>query len=216
MRQPASSDMDLKALPTRELLEYFLSDTTNSEAWQEFDARVRPVIQATVFRNLPSPFQTESRKELVQDVFFKLIDEDYRRLRNLAWPHENAIFGWLQLVSRNTVIDWVRRDDPVSVDIESPEAINKGDGKDRHKEAAARDLRGKIDRYLLSRTSKPHYQRDRNIFSLFYCWGYTDKAIARLSGINLPPKKVENIRRQLLLEVKRELNCEDADEPEDS
>jgi DNA-directed RNA polymerase specialized sigma24 family protein len=217
MRQPASSDMHLKALPTRELLEYFLNDTTNSEAWKEFEARVRPVIQATVFRNLPSPFQAESRKELVQEVFFKLIDADYRRLRNLTWPYENAIFGWLRLVSRNTVIDWVRRYDVVSViDIESPEAINKGDGKDHHKEAAARDSHRKTDRYLLSRTSKPHYQRDRNIFWLFYFWDYTDKAIARLSGINLPPKKVENIRRQLLLEVKRELNCESTDEPEDS
>lgn len=214
---PTSSDMDLKALPIRELLEYFLNDTTNTEAWKEFDRRVRPVIQATVFRNLPSPYQNETRKELVQEVFFKLIDANYRRLRNLTWPSENAIFRWLQLVSRNTVIDWVRANDVVSlIDIESPEAINKGDGKDRHKEAAAKDLRSKIDRYLLSRKSKPHYQRDRNIFALFYCWGYTDKAIARLSGINLPPKKVENIRRQLLLEVKRELDCEDKDEPEGS
>lgn len=213
---PASSDMDLKALPIRELLEYFFSDTTNSEAWKEFDTRVRPVIQATVFRNLPSPYQNETRKELVQEVFFKLIDADYRRLRTLAWPREKAIFKWLQLVSRNTVIDWVRRNEISCIDIESPEAINMGDGKDRHKEAAAKDLRSKIDRYLLGRKSKPHYQRDRNIFALFYCWGYTDKAIAGLSGINLSPKKVENIRRQLLLEVKRELNYEDKDEPEDS
>jgi DNA-directed RNA polymerase specialized sigma24 family protein len=206
--------MDLKALPIRELLEYFLKNTTNTEAWNEFDGRVRPVIQATVFRNLPSPFQIETRKELVQEVFFKLVDADYRRLRNLTWPHENAIFVWLRIVSRNTVIDWVRSNDAVLlIDIESPEAINLGDGKDRHKEAAARDLRSKIDRYLLSRTSKAHYQRDRNIFSLFYCCGFTDKAIARLSGINLPPKKVENIRRQLLLEVRRELGT---DEPTDS
>jgi DNA-directed RNA polymerase specialized sigma24 family protein len=216
MPQPARSDMDPKKLPIRELLECFLNDTTNSEAWKEFDRRVRPVIQATVFRNLPSSSQTESRKELVQEVFLKLIEADYRRLRNLTWPYENAIFGWLQLVSRNTVIDWVRREEVPSIDIESPEAINKGDGKDRHKEAAVRDLLGKIDKYLLGRTSKPHYQRDRNIFMLFYRWGYTDKAIARLSGINLPQKKVENIRRQLLLEVKRELECGTTDEPEDS
>jgi DNA-directed RNA polymerase specialized sigma24 family protein len=129
--------MDLKALPIRELLEYFLNDTTNTEAWKEFDRRVRPVIQATVFRNLPSPYQNETRKELVQEVFFKLIDANCRRLRNLTWPSENAIFGWLQLVSRNTVIDWVRANDEVSlIDIESPEAINKGDGKDRHKEGS--------------------------------------------------------------------------------
>ncbi len=214
---PTSSDMDLKKLPIRELLEYFFSDITNTDAWKEFDARVRPVIQATVFRTLPAPFQAESRKEIVQEVFFKLVDENYRRLRNLSWPHENAIFGWLQLVSHNTAIDWLRRYDVVPViDIESPEAINMGDGRDRHKEAAARDVRGKIDRYLLSRTSKPHCHRDRNIFWLHYRWGYTDKAIARLSGINLLPKKVENIRRQLLLEIKRELNCKNTDEPEDS
>lgn len=213
MAQPASPEMNFKKLPVRELLEYFLSNTTREDAWKEFQDRVQPVIQATILRELPSHLR-DLREDIFHDVLTKLIKDDYRRLRKLNWPSPNSIFGWLQLVSRNTVLDELRRHKVQLVSIDC--LIDKGDGKNHRKANEVRDLRRKVDDYLLSRASKPHYVRDRNIFWLAYRWGYTDKAIATLPGINLPPKKVENIRRQLLLEVIRELRLGPADEPDDS
>lgn len=203
----ASPTMDLKALPIRILLEYFLTDTSNDDAWREFDRRVRPVIEATVFKSL-APSIRAAREDIVQNVFCKLIDKDYQRLRNMHWPHEDAIFALLRVISYHTVIDWVRPNNIPFVPLDSPEATNIGDGKDCHKELYVSDLRRRIDRYLLSRTRKQHFERDRTIFWLFYRRGYTDKSIAGLPGVNLSPKNVENIRRQLLREVKRELNAQ--------
>jgi DNA-directed RNA polymerase specialized sigma24 family protein len=208
--------MDLKKLPIRELLEYFLSsgDSDNprdSDAWQEFERRMRPVIAAAIFRTLSSKDQrgSELRDEFIQDTFVLLLDEDCRRLRNMKWPHQGAIFRFMQVIACHTVIDHYRKNGRFSfVDLDEPAILGQLFQENHFGSTAeVSDLRDRIDKYLLSRASKSHYERDRNIFWFFYRWGYTDKEIAALPAINLSRKKVENTRRQLLLEVKRELKC---------
>jgi len=189
--------------PIRELLEYFLR-TGDPDAWKELERKIRPVIEANIFRLLRSPSLAETRKDLINDLFIKLFEDD--RLRNLAWTHEDAIYRYLKVMARNLAIDWIRKNRKFDQTSGlSPEVLNLGDGTNYPKKAEARIVLAKIDKYLLSRKSKPDYVRDRNIFMLFYRWGYTDKAIAALPSINLSTKKVENIRRQLVVEVKREL-----------
>jgi DNA-directed RNA polymerase specialized sigma24 family protein len=214
--QSVNSAMDLKKLSNRKLVERFLGSADsenprNSDAWKEFERRMRPVIAATVLRTLSSQDRqgTGLHEEFIHDTFVQLLDDDCRRLKNMRWLHERAIFGFMQAIASHTVIDYYRRKRPTFIDLDDPSILgqlfhesNFGDN------AVINDLRVRIDKYLLSRTSKSNYQRDRNMFWLFYRWGYTDKQIARLPGINLPMKKIENTRRQLLFEVKRELKCE--------
>ncbi len=195
--------MDMKNLPIRELLEYFLKSKCN-DAWAEFEKKIRPAIRGAIERTLSAENQRHV-EELIDTVIQQLIDKDFRRLRNMSWPHKDSIYGFVKVIGCHAAIDWYRAngrfqyvnpDDPAIFN----QLVQKGDAA---RSAAANEQLEKIDKFLSGRTSRRDCLKEQAIFWFFYRSGYTDKEIAGLPDINLHPKKVENIRRQMLLEVKR-------------
>lgn len=199
------SAVDMKSLSIRELLEYFLN-TYDPEAWDEFYRKICPVIAGTIARTLSFRDRRQAQ-DLEQEVFVQMIAGDYRRLRNIEWRSEDAVFRLAKVMARHIAIDWYRAAGKhVDVNIDDPAILGELFQEcDCGGDAVIGDLWERIDRFLMGRASKPHHLRDWKIFCFFYRWSLTDKAIAALPGINLSPKKVENTRRQLLIEVRREL-----------
>ena len=80
-------------------------------AWDAFVSRYAPVILRAVrhiLRTYSPAMARQTAEDIVQDVFVKLIDRDFRLLRT----HDSArasLSTWLTIVARSTTIDFLRR-----------------------------------------------------------------------------------------------------------
>ena len=146
--------MDMKNLPIRELLEYFLKSKCN-DAWAEFEKKIRPAIRGAIERTLSAENQRHV-EELIDTVIQQLIDKDFRRLRNMSWPHKDSIYGFVKVIGCHAAIDWYRAngrfqyvnpDDPAIFN----QLVQKGDAA---RSAAANEQLEKIDKFLSGRTSR--------------------------------------------------------------
>ena len=190
--------MDFKKATIRELLEYCLR-TEDEFGWTEFCLRARPVIRGRCATRL-NRRNDELLNELEQDAMAKLFANDRRRLREFKWIDDNSIFKYLRVVAATVVIDhWRKNSREIFLDDEDLDLISKhGAG---HQTAEMEILRAEIDDWLRSFAS----ERDRQIFWLFYRWGFTAKQIANLPTINLPVRKVENILQGLVRRIRDKL-----------
>lgn len=80
-------------------------------AWESFVHRFSAVIYRAVAGTLTrhgSGFDTAECQDITQDVFLRLIKEDYRLLRSYD-PSRSNLTTWLSLVARSTTLDRLRR-----------------------------------------------------------------------------------------------------------
>lgn len=198
--------MDFKAWPIRRLLEYFL-DSGDQAAWAELATRLRRSIRTAAFKRLHRSNRDaplELLEDLEQDTHVKLLDKNCKALRNLKWPHAEAIYPYVTVVATNVARDWIRKHKTIP----DPLDENKQVLLARHKAIDAGPLRKRIDEALFTQAGKPHFTRDRGIFWLYYRWEYTAAEIARLPSVNLPVKKVENILQRLMRVVRSRLGAD--------
>lgn len=81
------------------------------EAWDQFVERYAGVVHAGVRRTLSGPSGspgTDDIHDCVQEVFVRLVKDDYRALRRFD-PERASIVTWLTVVARNVTIDFLRR-----------------------------------------------------------------------------------------------------------
>lgn len=76
-------------------------------AWDAFVAQAAPIILAAVRRTLPAR-GADAAEDLAQEVFLRLIRDDFRLLRTYD-PHRASLATWLTLVARSTALDHLRR-----------------------------------------------------------------------------------------------------------
>lgn len=86
-------------------------------AWDAFVQRYGHVIFAAVQRTFRGRGRLTHRsatiEDIVQDVFIRLVKEDFRLLRSFD-PRKAAMTTWLTLVARSTTIDHLRKaPDPI-------------------------------------------------------------------------------------------------------
>ncbi|MEO3427284.1 sigma-70 family RNA polymerase sigma factor [Pelagibius sp. CAU 1746] len=95
----------------------------NKAAWDRFVARHAAVIFAAVRRRLVPAGRTSDAEDVVQDVFVKLCQHDFRLLR--GYDESRAkITTWLTVVANSAAIDHLRRLRRRTEDIEAqPEAV---------------------------------------------------------------------------------------------
>ncbi len=180
----------------------------SEEAWQEFVRRYQPVITGAVTKALhrSGKFSDELVDDLTQDVFLKLCHANFRALRHFETRHENAFVGFLKVVASNTAQDYFRYaalsdrasgTDRVSFEfVSSPHAAFESEGKIALAE---------IDRALKTLSHEPNFERDYEIFWLYYRDGLTAKAIAALPRIKLSVKGVESTLLRLTRRIKTSL-----------
>lgn len=92
-------------------------------AWDRFVARHAAVIFAAVRRRLTPAGRNADAEDVVQDVFVRLCQRDFRLLR--SYDDQRAkITTWLTVVANSAAIDHLRRLKRRTEDIESqPEAV---------------------------------------------------------------------------------------------
>jgi len=80
-------------------------------AWDRFVEKFAGVLYGVALRTLrarvPS-FSAEDAKDVMQDVFLRLIKDDFRLLRTYQ-PERASLSTWLTVVTRSAAIDWLRR-----------------------------------------------------------------------------------------------------------
>lgn len=95
----------------------------NKAAWDRFVTRHAAVIFAAVRRRLVPAGRTADAEDVVQDVFVKLCQHDFRLLRRYD-ASRAKITTWLTVVANSAAIDHLRRLRRRTEDIETqPEAV---------------------------------------------------------------------------------------------
>ncbi|HEU4415335.1 MAG TPA: sigma-70 family RNA polymerase sigma factor [Candidatus Angelobacter sp.] len=149
--------------------------------------------------------------DLVQDTYLKICAHNFKALRDFDFRHENALFGFLKVVTANVVEDYYRT-------INSQKR-GQGRGEDDLEYASAvtpmpasdpmpverQILIGEIAQCLQQQAAEPNFSRDYAIFWLYYRQGLTAKAIAGLPGISLSVKGVESTLLRLTRLVRTQL-----------
>lgn len=95
----------------------------NKASWDRFVARHAAVIFAAVRRRLVPAGRTSDAEDVVQDVFVKLCQHDFRLLRSYD-ASRAKITTWLTVIANSAAIDHLRRLRRRTEDIEAqPEAV---------------------------------------------------------------------------------------------
>jgi RNA polymerase sigma-70 factor (ECF subfamily) len=76
-------------------------------AWASFVDRYLPVVIAAVRRTLPHAGSSD-QEDVIQDVFLRLCQHDYRLLRSYS-PEQSSISTWLTVIVRGVAIDAHRK-----------------------------------------------------------------------------------------------------------
>lgn len=198
--------VDYGALSSSELLSVCLEP--NPESWQEFFRRYQPLIASTVIksahrRGMTSPARIE---DLIQEVYLKLISNDYRLLRNFVPRDESSLAKYLAVTASSVVQDFFRgasveKPDITIDDAARIHALESSPGSDAKRFFVTEE----IDRHLKAKSSDTSSERDRTIFWLFYRQGFTAEAIAAMPSIALTTRVVENILLRLTRYVRSQI-----------
>lgn len=80
-------------------------------SWDKFVEQYSPIIytvvRATLYKYTAQP-QEQDGQEIVQDVFLRLVQDDYQTLKDFN-PSVSSFKTWLSVMARNMTIDFLRR-----------------------------------------------------------------------------------------------------------
>jgi RNA polymerase sigma-70 factor, ECF subfamily len=209
--------VDYTTLPSRGLVIACL-DTGDALAWQEFVRRFQKLIATVVFRTCARWGQSTPQvvDELVQETYLKLCGDNCRLLRSFQSTHDDAIFGYIKVLTANLVHDHFkaaraekRGGSMVAASIDDELPLHS---ESLHREASAeiekKVLIREIAVYLEGAAEGPNSKRDRYIFWLYYRAGMTAGAIASLPAVGLSTKGVETTILRLTRIVRQHLTRE--------
>lgn len=218
----------LDELTTEVLVRRCRKRPPDEAAWQEFLRRYHSTITANVVKvfNLNADQELERRpqfhrdaiEDLVQTVYFRLIDDNCRVLKAFRGEFENSLKTYLTIISTNVVRDHFRkikagRRPKISFSLD--ELLEKGTGGELLKgllsdldgsrsdsvpaEIKTENIDGLLKKALTSRG------RDRNIliFKLRYCDGLTLEEIRNTLALDITTKGVGSILSRINGRIKR-------------
>lgn len=93
--------------------------------WDVFVEHFSDVIYSSVFKTFSLHIKQIDKwdiKEVVQEVFIRLIKKDYHLLRSYK-SYKASLVTWLTIVARSTTIDFLRKSKPETVSVEH-EVVN--------------------------------------------------------------------------------------------
>jgi RNA polymerase sigma-70 factor (ECF subfamily) len=160
-------------------------------AWDHFVARHAGVIFAAVRRRLVSAGRSADAEDVVQDVFVKLCQHDFRLLRSYDAARAK-ITTWLTVVASSAAVDHLRRLRRRTEDIEAmPESVLAVDPVVHEKV--------KIPDGLLS-------PRQALVLELLYQRDMTPGEAAEVIGID--PQTVRSMHHKALLKLRAHFQAE--------
>jgi RNA polymerase sigma-70 factor, ECF subfamily len=184
--------------------------------WEEFMQRFHSMIAAVVLRTASrlgdnSPPLVD---DLVQETYLRICADRKRLLSEFTPHHPEAFYGYLKVITANVVHDHFRGERSQKRGREQTESLTE----DAAPQVAARDetdphrniLLQEIDHALGASVPTDEMKRDRAIFWLYYRYGLTASAIARLPSVDLTVKGVESVIHRLTRAVREKLREQDS------
>jgi RNA polymerase sigma-70 factor (ECF subfamily) len=172
------------------------------EAWDEFIRRFQPVIASSVFRTVRQWHEPtrEQADDLVQETFLKLCADDCQMLRDFEPKHEDAIFGFLKIVTSNVVRDHFKSGMAIKRGAAQTDAIEEYfqldgamSGSNGEREIFRNLQLEEIDAILLKNLTGKDARRNRAIFWLRHKQGLRASEIAVVPSIDLSTEGVESV-----------------------
>lgn len=217
----------LDELTTEVLVRRCRKRPPDEAAWQEFVRRYHSVITANVvnafhakasseFERGPQ-FSRNSIDDLVQTVYFRLIEDNCRVLRAFRGELENSLPAYLTMISRNVVKDHfrgIKAGKRPKISFSLDELMESGgdgglltglssgiDGKPSGTRSAEISVE-EIDALL--RKSLTRKDRDRNIliFKLRYCDELTLEEIRETLGLDMSTKGIGSILSRVTARIR--------------
>jgi RNA polymerase sigma factor (sigma-70 family) len=196
----------------------------DTRAWEEFVATFsRPItlaVRRTVYGAGSAAESQVPLADLVQEVFVRLVANDYRVLREFRGATEASLISYLARVARSVVVDNARFDlakkrsaTTISLDDTENEASAQvaaslrapsESAPDRMTEAAAsrRAIVEALDRILTGKNAV----RDALIFRLFLFEGMSAREIAQVRGLEMTPPNIETVIVRTRARLRKELS----------
>jgi RNA polymerase sigma-70 factor (ECF subfamily) len=153
--------------------------------------------------------------DLVQETYLKLCENNFQLLRTFQFRHDEAIYGYIKVVTANLVHDHFKsiRSQKRGGLVESVSSDSIDVAPDRTParsttESAEQNIFiGEVDACLRALDSPDHPGRDRRIFWLYYRVGLPASSIAALPTIGLSIKGVESTLLRLTRHVRERLTA---------
>jgi len=197
-------------------------------AWQEFVRRYHAVITANVAKAFRlkagqelerrPQFRDDSIDDLVQTVYFRLIDDNCRVLRAFHGELENSLPAYLAMISMNVVKDHFRRSKAgkrPKITFSLDELLETG-GEGGLLKGMSSDIDGKpsgsgapelkieeIDALLNKALTRRDRDRNILIFKLRYCDGLTLTEIRNTLGLDMSPRGIGSILSRINARIRR-------------
>lgn len=209
--------MDFKTLTNKKLIELCAEAPRHEQAWREFCARFDGHIRLMILRECrekhfskDKPQFEEIFEDLVQEVYFKLVQKNCKALWEFKASTENAIYAYLAIIARNVVRGHFTKEGAKKrrarlVSLEAPAANPSRDGELRvidtipspdpgpearlDHESHKQELENLIDKLLRGKSKV----RDKLIFKLYWFEKFSPEQISAHCGIGLSPKRIINI-----------------------
>lgn len=167
-----------------------ISSHDSSKAWDEFKARFDQHIQYCLYNTYSKFYKytnsdemNETLKDLKQDVYIKLLDNDFDGLRKFKGKSTTSLKAYLAVVSRNLTLNFVSRNKERFATNENLENKTISQLSANTDNSIFPDLEEKHLQEYVIKILKKHYNsrkfsRDAIIFKLFYFDSFTSKELA--------------------------------------
>jgi len=179
----------------------------DAAAWEEFVHRFHELIAGVVLRTTRRCGSNSATliQDLIQETYLKICADPKRLLAEFTPQYPEAFYGYLKVVTSNVVLDYFR----------SQRSRKRGSGRsessidevitfseptgtrDAEQSVHLEILMKEIDGILRASLDAEGQERDLEIFWLYYRYGLSAAAIARLPSISLTVKGVESVLQRL-------------------
>ncbi|MBC8184229.1 sigma-70 family RNA polymerase sigma factor [candidate division KSB1 bacterium] len=221
--------MKVKEISHFELVNLCCQESQNRNAWIEFCSRYDEHIWSVVFReceekNIFNNFSLSKQvvKDLVQEVYMKLVDNEKKALRDFQGAYKNSIYLYLGTIAKNVVRNYFVKmgaqkrpqiygslDDVVVVsdDGEKIHVIDQIESKQHNVEDKLKlkileeEIDEILDKFLRGRTK----QRNKIVFKLHFYEGLTAEEISTQFNFEISESRVINLISEIKVLLRKEL-----------
>ncbi len=199
---------DRRSLPIFDLIRACV-ESGDLAAWEEFVARVHPLIAVTVLRTARryGGVPTTVIEDLIQETYVKICANDCKVLHDFHAGAQEAIFGLVKSIACNVVHDHLRSMHAVKRGAGQPEATIEDAERVVHSGSSAGQM-SPVERQVFIQQVEDRLCQietqptERRVFWLYYRHGMTTRAIAAIPGIGLTQKGVESAVHRLTVRVR--------------
>lgn len=199
--------MSIPDIPEKQLLARCIRG--DKEGWNLFVLRFSRLIRHSLHQTLRQknpPVQPEALDDLHQEVFYSLMADDYRKLRQFRGKNGCSLASWIRMIAVRKAIDHLRKKRP-TISIEgdlstSEHSYEYPDGKPNPEEKTIKSEELQIVIQIIQRLSPRH----QFFIELFYRRGLSIEEISQI--MKLDPNGVYQLRHRIKERIREILSNE--------